>query len=441
MALFGIQAPPAPRPYLPGSHKGSAALYHPELSTDKAFMEAEIIAIGTELLLGVTVDTNSAYLAQQLSSVGVPVRRVMLVRDDLEEIVAVLRAALSRVELVICSGGLGPTGDDLTREAIAQATGQPLEFHQLLLDDIAARFAAFKRPMSDSNRQQAYIPQGAYIMRNPRGTAPAFVAQGGTAGPGRYIAALPGVPEELIYLTEHALLPYLRDQHGLNEVLVVRELRVSGLTEAAAGERIADIMLGTNPVVGITAKRGQHTIRIAAQAAGRQAAEALIDPLVALIQERFAGHLLGEETLEQRVGRLLAEHKIRLALVETDIAAPVYRALTQTPAGLHALVDVVIQAASTAQIEHYEAHTRMLAAPTATSQADARLVTAIESGDGSYKTVHFALGTSQPDHVQYLARGFDWGLPQASDFVATTALELLRRWLESLEPAAAAQQS
>src|SRR4028119_403764 len=117
-------------------------------------MEAEIVAIGTELLLGVTVDTNSAYLAQQLGTIGVPVRRVTLVRDDLAEIVTTLQEALGRVELVICSGGLGPTGDDLTREAIAQATGRPLEFHQTLLDDIAARFAAFKRTMSESNRSE-----------------------------------------------------------------------------------------------------------------------------------------------------------------------------------------------------------------------------------------------------------------------------------------------
>ena len=181
-------------------------------------MEAEIVAIGTELLLGVTVDTNSAYLAQQLATVGVPVRRVTLVRDDLAEIVGVLRQAAARSQLIICSGGLGPTGDDLTREAIAEATGRPLVFHQTLLDDISARFAAFKRTMSDSNRQQAYVPQDAFIIRNPRGTAPAFVAE----YDGCFIAALPGVPQELHYLTEHALLPYLQEQHGLTEVLVVR---------------------------------------------------------------------------------------------------------------------------------------------------------------------------------------------------------------------------
>src|SRR4028119_2414895 len=117
-------------------------------------MQAEIIAIGTELLLGVTVDTNSAYLAQQLATIGIAIRRVTLVRDDMPEIVGLLRDAMERCPLVICSGGLGPTGDDLTREAIAQATEQPLEFHQTLLDDIAARFAAFKRTMSESNRSE-----------------------------------------------------------------------------------------------------------------------------------------------------------------------------------------------------------------------------------------------------------------------------------------------
>ncbi|HEY0607914.1 MAG TPA: molybdopterin-binding protein [Herpetosiphonaceae bacterium] len=404
-------------------------------------MEAEIVAIGTELLLGVTVDTNSAYLAQQLGTIGVPVRRVTLVRDDLAEIVTTIQDALRRVELVICSGGLGPTGDDLTREAIAQATGRPLEFHQTLLDDIAARFAAFKRTMSESNRQQAYVPQGAYIIRNPRGTAPAFVAEGGAAGEGRLVAALPGVPQELIYLTEQALLPYLRDEHGLNEVLVVRELRVSGLTEADAGERIADIMLGENPVVGITAKRGQHTIRIAAKAMGREAAEALIEPLVELIRQRFGEHLLGEETVEERTARLLAERGVKLALVETDLNAPVYRALAQTSAGQEALVHVTLQPSLAAGGADYAALARSLAAEAAALSADARLVLLIEPGENSFKTVHFALGTARSAQIRYLARGFDWGLSQASDFVATAALELLRRWLESIAPNSALEES
>lgn len=384
-------------------------------------MKAEIIAIGTELLLGATVDTNSAYLSQQLATVGVPVQRVTLVRDDLHEIVDVLRAAMQRVELVICSGGLGPTGDDLTREAIADATARPLEFHQALLDDIAARFAAFKRPMSPSNRQQAYIPEGAYIIRNPRGTAPAFVAE----RDGRYVAALPGVPQELHYLTEHALLPYLRDQHGLDDVLVVREIHLSGLTEAAAGERIADIMLGDNPMVGITAKRGQHTIRIAAKGQGQAAAEALIAPLAQTIEERFKGYLLGDEKLEQRVGRLLRERGVRLTLIEDNVAAPVFRALTSTDNGRQAVEKALLGPQSDTAPSNYQDAARAFAEGDA-----ARLAVLTEPGSDSFRTVHVAVNLGQGQEPSYLTRGIDFGLAQAQDFVATTALELLRRALE-----------
>lgn len=389
-------------------------------------MEAEIVAIGTELLLGVTVDTNSAYLAQQLAAVGVPVRRVTLVRDDLAEIVGVLRQAMTRSQLIICSGGLGPTGDDLTREAIAEATGRPLVFHQTLLDDIAARFAAFKRTMSDSNRQQAYVPQDAFIIRNPRGTAPAFVAE----YDGCFVAALPGVPQELHYLTEHALLPYLREQHGLTAVLVVREVRVSGLTEAEAGERIADIMLGNNPVVGITAKRGQHTIRIAAQGPTKVAAEALIAPLVTAINERFIGYLMDEESLEQRVGRLLEAREVKLELMETDVLAPVYRALTQTNAGKQALANITIMSTFVAPEGNNGQAAQALATAAAHDSSLTTLVVVTEAGAESIRNVHVALAPAGLESPLYVTRGIDFGLAQAQDFVAATALELLRRWLE-----------
>lgn len=395
-------------------------------------MDAEIVAIGTELLWGVTVDTNSAYLAGQLGTIGVLVRRVTLIGDDLDAIVGVLRAAMDRVPLVICSGGLGPTGDDLTREAIARATEQPLVFHQTLLDDIAARFAAFKRAMSDSNRQQAFVPRGSHIIRNPRGTAPAFVAHRN----GHAIAALPGVPQELKHLTEHALLPYLREHFGLNEVLLVREVRVSGLTEAEAGERIADIMLGENPTVGITAKRGQHTIRIAARAASNAAAEAVIASRVALIEQRFAGHVLGEETLEDRVGRLLVERGVRLQLIENDIAASVFRALTKTESGQQSLYDVMIKPDAPISQDSYSARARLLS--TLGLDRGACLVALREPGNGTFSTLHIALRLGAENSVKYVSRGIDFGLPHAHDFVATTALELLRQSLESDPPVAPA---
>lgn len=387
-------------------------------------MNAELITIGTELLLGVTVDTNSAYLMQQLATVGVPVRRVTLVRDDMDVIVQTIKDAMARVELVICAGGLGPTDDDLTREAIARATERPLEFHQMLLDDIAARFAMFKRTMSPSNERQAYVPQGAYIMRNPHGTAPAFVAD----RDGHYVAALPGVPQELHYLTEHALLPYLQQEHGLTDVLLVREVRLIGLTEAAAGERISDIMLGDNPVVGITAKRGQHTIRVAAHGPGRDATLALIEPLLQTIRERFVGHLLDDETLEQRVGRLLGEQGLRLALLESDIDAPVFRALSQTEAGRHALADVRLQPTRTLHSDDPDGEARALAEELAGAET-LGLAAVAAPGEGDHRAVYVALAGGDAPPAVY-NRGIDYGLAQASDFVATMALEALRRRLE-----------
>ncbi len=389
-------------------------------------MDAEIVAIGTELLLGVTVDTNSAYLAQQLATIGIAVRRVTLIRDDMAEIVGVLRSAMERCPLVICSGGLGPTGDDLTREAIAQATDNPLEFHQTLLDDIVARFAAFKRPMSESNKQQAFVPRGAHIIRNPRGTAPAFVAERGE----RYVAALPGVPQELHYLTEHALLPYLQQKLGLNDVLIVREIHLSGLTEAAAGERIADIMLGDNPIVGITAKRGQHTIRIAATGPSKEGAEALIAPLLDLINQRFVGHLLGATSLEQRVGELLQASGARLALLENDVRAPVYRVLAQRDGGTEALALMQIRPEIVPPPNDAEAMVRSLARQQLAPGITLSLVVLIEQSNANFRTVHLAVASAQTADDVYLARGVDFGLAQAHEFVATGALDMLRRQLE-----------
>ena len=397
-------------------------------------MQAEIIAIGTELLLGVTVDTNSAYLAQQLATVGVAVRRVTLVRDDLAEMVALIRDASARSDLVICSGGLGPTGDDLTREAIAQALDRPLEFHQQLLDDIAERFAAYKRTMSPSNRQQAYVPRGAHIIRNPRGTAPAFVAE----RDGRLVAALPGVPQELQYLTENALLAYLRDEHGVRDVIVVREVRVSGLPESVAGERIAEMMNLENPVVGITAKRGQHTIRIAATATSPEAAEAMIAPLVRTIEDRFAEHLLGDETLEARTGRMLAERQIVLALREAIPTAPVFRLLSSVPAGQEALE------AGSVSLRRWSAHegridqdalasaARPLLAEIQFAGAQAvALVVVAEPVDAAseFQNVHFLVTDGR--RAEYATRGFDLRIAVGYELVAAGALEVLRRWIES----------
>ena len=259
-------------------------------------MNAEIIAIGSELVLGETIDTNSAYLARQLAAIGIGLFRKTVVGDNEERIAAVIGEALDRADLLICTGGLGPTVDDMTREAVARALGRPLVFHQHLLDQIEARFRSFGRTMSESNRRQAYVPEGARIVENPRGTAPCFIVEDRARHGG---VVLPGVPSEMRYLWENALVPYLRDERGQTGVILVRTLHAAGLSESLIGEMLADLMAQENPTLGISAKRAQYELRIGAQADSRAAAEALADAAEATIRERLGEHLIGAEKLEQ----------------------------------------------------------------------------------------------------------------------------------------------
>ncbi len=301
-------------------------------------MNAEIIAIGSELLLGETIDTNSAYLARQLAGIGIGLFRKTVVGDNEERIAAVIGEALDRADLLICTGGLGPTVDDMTREAVARALGRPLVFHQHLLDQIEARFRSFGRAMSASNRRQAYVPAGARIVENPRGTAPSFIVEDARGT----VAVLPGVPSEMRYLWENALVPYLRDERGQTGVILVRTLHAAGLSESLIGEMLADLMAHDNPTLGISAKRAQYELRIGAQADSRAAAEALADTTEATIRERLGEHLIGAEKLEEETPRLLQERGLSLALYEGNDRAPVYRAITASAAGRAALRGAII---------------------------------------------------------------------------------------------------
>jgi competence/damage-inducible protein CinA-like protein len=301
-------------------------------------MDAEILAIGSELLLGATIDTNSAYLAAELAAHGVNVVRKTVVGDSTAQIAAAVSEALERADLLVCTGGLGPTVDDVTREGVAQATGRPLEFRQELLDQIAARFAAFQRTMSDSNRRQAYVPKGARAIENPRGTAPAFLVEDQRGA----VIVLPGVPNEMRFLFQQAVLPYLRDERGIRDVILVRTLHAAGVGESIIGERIADLMEADNPAIGISAKQARYELRIAARADSQEAAEALVAQAEATMRERLGSILLGEESLDEHIGQLLHEQRLMLALYEGHAVAPVYHALRGNAVALKHLHGVMI---------------------------------------------------------------------------------------------------
>src|SRR5574341_444298 len=209
-------------------------------------MHAEIIAIGTELLLGELVDTNSAFIAKKLQTIGVPLHYTSTVGDNPDRIVSVIRHAVARSEVVITTGGLGPTVDDMTREAVAQATGRPLVFDEDLLKQIEDRFSRWGRKMSENNRRQAYRPEGSLPIENPVGTAPSFIVDLGE----RVTISLPGVPREMEYLMDAAVLPYLRQRFNLTGLIRSRELKVSGLGESVVDEQVGDLEKLSNPAVG-----------------------------------------------------------------------------------------------------------------------------------------------------------------------------------------------
>ncbi len=294
-------------------------------------MRAEIVSIGSELLLGQIVDTNAAFIARHLAAAGLDLFHKVTVGDNLTRAAAALTTALERAHVVITTGGLGPTADDVTREAVAQATGRALVFVPELMAEIEAFFRARGFVLSPSNKKQAYVPGGAIPMPNPVGTAPCFIVEQDD----RALISLPGVPREMEFLLLERVLPYLRERYRLRAVIVSRILRSCGLGESRVGEIVGDYMTtGANPTVGTMAHLGQVDIRIAAKADDETAARALIAPVEAEIRRRLGDLIFGvdAETLEEAVVAGLRARDWTLTLVEAGTGGLVTERLTAVAA-------------------------------------------------------------------------------------------------------------
>jgi len=280
-------------------------------------VQAELVAIGSELLLGQIIDTNTAFIAKRLAEIGVEVVRTATVGDSLERMEGVLRDATRRSQIVITTGGIGPTEDDLTREAIANVTGRPLTFQPHLMEQIRALIERRGFKMAENNRVQAFIPEGSIAIENPKGTAPGFIVEGDEY----CTATLPGVPSEMQYLLDATVVPYLRTRFGLTrEVLRYKVLRVCGLGESAIGLQIKDLMKESkNPIVGTLAAIGDVRIRIAARADSPEDADTVLGAMENEIRRRLGILIYGvdDETLQGNTAALLARKANRLAVVET----------------------------------------------------------------------------------------------------------------------------
>lgn len=294
-------------------------------------LRAEILMIGTELLLGQIQDTNATYMAQTLAAHGVHLYQKTTVGDNASRICAALEAALGRCDVVLCSGGLGPTEDDITRECVARVLGRGMTFHEELFETIRQRFAAFRRTATENNKKQATLPDGAEAIENPFGTAPGVWVD----DPRGTIVCMPGVPSELKPMLEQRVLPRLRDRFGLEGVLHYRNLKVCGVGESRIDSMIGDIITqSANPTVGLLASPDVVRIRITAYAENIEAARLLIAPVERQLRDRLGILVMGadDDTLEGVVNGLLAQRGWKLAVLETQTGGMLMQRLTRAGA-------------------------------------------------------------------------------------------------------------
>ena len=278
---------------------------------------AEIVAIGTEILLGEITDTNSVFLARQLRDIGINIFYMTTVGDNLSRSAAAISAALDRAEIVITTGGLGPTVDDMTRQAVSAAVERPLEFQPTLFDAIAERFRGFGSKMTENNRQQAFLPQDAILIENPVGTAPAFIVESERG----VVISLPGVPREMKYLVAESVVPYLLRKYRLG-VIVARSLRTAGIGESSLDDQIGrEILNERNPSVGLAAHHGCVDIRITAKAETRENAVNLLDQMQLRLEAQIGQHIFGvdDTTLEDVVNRQLRLYKLKIHVIEAGL--------------------------------------------------------------------------------------------------------------------------
>jgi nicotinamide-nucleotide amidase len=277
---------------------------------------AEIIAIGSELLLGETQDTNTLFLLCKLRDCGINVFRTTMIGDNVNRISNAIQEALTRSDIVITTGGLGPTVDDPTREAVALSFGCNLIFDKQLWENIHEYFRKMQRNPTENNKRQAYLPEIAEPILNPVGTAPAFYIHQNN----KLLISLPGVPLEMKYLTEETVIPLLKKFYSENEVILVRTLHSYGLGESVIDELVSDLEKASNPTLGLSAKFGQIDLRITAKGNTFLETKKLISDFESQIRRRLGINIFGsdDETLALVTNRMLYEKGIQLETLEIN---------------------------------------------------------------------------------------------------------------------------
>jgi nicotinamide-nucleotide amidase len=312
-------------------------------------VRCEVVAVGTELLLGQIVDTNSSWIGEHLAANGIDSHHQTKVGDNLERIIGAISLALQRSDAVIVCGGLGPTHDDITREAIAAVMGVPLDLDERVADHIREMFAARSRPMPENNLRQAMVPRGATVIDQRRGTAPGLICPVGD----KVVYAAPGVPHELYEMMERSILPALRASAGDSNVIVSRVLRTWGDSESGLAARLAVHIerldaAGTPTLAFLASGIEGIKVRLTAKAPDRGAADALLDTEERLLRAVLGDQVFGvdDQTMESVVLELLRHKGLRLAVAESVTGGLVGARLTSVPGASDVFFGSIVSYAS-----------------------------------------------------------------------------------------------
>ena len=291
-------------------------------------MKAEIITVGTEILLGDILNTNCRYLSRELAAMGIEMYYQITVGDNEERLLKTLEESLNRSDIVICTGGLGPTEDDITKEVCAKYFGYELELHKPSLDAMIERFKHMNRVPTKNNEKQAYFPKEAYILKNDNGTAPGCIMEKES----KMIVVLPGPPKEMESMFENYVKPYLSKL--TDDVIESEVLRIIGVGESKVENDILDIIDSqTNPTIATYAKGYECTLRITAKAKSVEEAKELIKPMSDEMKRRFGQSLYatGETSIEEVVSKILVENNLKIAVAESCTGGMVSASLINYP--------------------------------------------------------------------------------------------------------------
>ncbi len=405
-------------------------------------MRAEILSIGTEILLGEIVDTNAAFIASQLPEYGIDLLHVSQVGDNPGRLREVIGRAWERSDITFATGGLGPTEDDVTREAVAAVLGEELFVDEEQARLLEARFSQRGRTLVERNMKQAWLIPSARAILNPRGTAPGWWVE----RDGRVLALMPGPPAEMTYMWEHEVAPEL--ERRAEAILVSHTLKTAGLGESMVDQMIAGLLDTTNPSIGLYARRDGVHVRISAKAPTRAEAWALIHPLDEQARAILGDHVWGEDddTQAEGIGRLLRDRGLTVAVMESATGGSIANAITDVAGSSGYFKGSLVTYATQAKVDfgvppEIPAMHGVISRETAEAMAKAareRLgadlgigltgIAGVDEIEGQPPgTMHIALADGE--RVEYQTYSYYQGRDAAKRRATTVALDLLRRYL------------